>query len=339
MNFIDFFSGIGGFHKGLENAGMKCVGWCEADKFAQRSYRAIHDVENVWFSDDITKVKGQKLPDADVWTAGFPCQDISVAGLRKGITNGKRSSLFFEVVRLLDEVKNKPKYIIFENVRNLLSIEQGGAMLKLLNSLDDAGFDAEWKVYNSKDYGVPQNRQRVYIVGRNRAIRRHEVLPVPRQNQAAIVQLKEKPKHQTERLYGVNGISPTLTTMSGGDTQPKIMFVDATKGRPLPTEIARTLTARYDSGLSNRNGEKSYISKIFVDENGAVNFAKPLSIRKLTPRECFRLQGFTDKDFDKAQAVNSNSQLYKQAGNAVTVNVVQAIGESIMDIERRFYKE
>lgn len=342
MNFIDFFSGIGGFHKGLENAGMKCVGWCEADKFAQRSYRAIHDVEGVWFSDDITKVKGQKLPDADVWTAGFPCQDISVAGLRKGITNGKRSSLFFEVVRLLDEVKNKPKYIIFENVRNLLSIEQGGAMLKLLNSLDDAGFDAEWKVYNSKDYGVPQNRQRVYIVGRNRAIRRHEVLPVPRESTAAIQQIGNLidttsfgGNPQRGRVYSLEGVSPTLNT--SGDTQPKIAFIDAIKGRPLPAEIARTLTSRYDSELSNRNGKKSYISKIFIDENGAVNFAKPLSIRKLTPRECFRLQGFTDDDFNKAQAVNSNSQLYKQAGNAVTVNVVQAIGESIMGIERRFY--
>lgn len=337
MNFIDFFSGIGGFHKGLENAGMKCVGWCEADKFAQRSYRAIHDVDGVWFNDDITKVKGQDLPDADVWTAGFPCQDISIAGLQKGITNGKRSSLFFEVVRLLHEVENKPKYIIFENVRNLLSIEQGGAMLKLLDSLDNAGFDAEWKVYNSKDYGVPQNRQRVYIVGRNRAVRRHEVLPVPRQNQAAIVQLKERPKHQTRRFYGVDGISPTLTTMSGGDAQPEIAFIDATKGNPLPTKIARTLTTRYDSGLSNRNAEKSYITKIFVNEHGVADFTKPISIRKLTPRECFRLQGFTDEDFDKAQSVNSNSQLYKQAGNAVTVNVVQAIGESIMDIERRFY--
>lgn len=325
MNFIDFFSGIGGFHKGLENAGMKCVGWCEADKFAQRSYRAMYDVENVWFSDDITKVRGSELPDADVWTAGFPCQDISVAGLQKGITNGKRSSLFFEVVRLLHEVENKPKYIIFENVRNLLSIEHGGgAMLKLLNSLDNAGFDAEWKVYNSKDYGVPQNRQRVYIVGRNRTIRRHEVLPTPRQNQSAIRQIGNLidtdsfgGNPQRGRVYSLESISPTLNTCGGGGHEPKIMFVDATKGRTLPTEIARALTARYD--------------------NGTVDFSKPLAIRKLTPRECFRLQGFTDDDFDKAQSVSSNSQLYKQAGNAVTVNVVQAIGENIMDIERRFY--
>lgn len=221
---------------------------------------------------------------------------------------------------------------------------RGGAMLKLLNSLDDAGFDAEWCVYNSKDYGVPQNRQRVYIVGRNRSIRRHEVLPIPRQNQSAIRQIGTLidtdsfgGNPQRGRVYSLEGVSPSLTTCSGGGLEPKIAFIDATKGRPLPTEIARTLTARYDSGLSNRNGEKSYVSKLFVDENGTVNFAKPIAIRKLTPRECFRLQGFTDEDFDKAQSVSSNSQLYKQAGNAVTVNVVQAIGENIMDIERRFY--
>lgn len=215
-------------------------------------------------------------------------------------------------------------------------------MLKLLNSLDNAGFDAEWKVYNSKNYGVPQNRQRIYIVGRNRAIRRHEVLPVPRESTAAIQQIGNLIKTtsfggnpQRGRVYSLEGVSPTLNT--GGDTQPKIAFIDATKGRPLPTEIARTLTTRYNNGLSNRNGEKPYVSKLFVDDNGTVDFAKPLAIRKLTPRECFRLQGFTDDDFDKAQSVSSNSQLYKQAGNAVTVNVVQAIGENIMDIERRFY--
>lgn len=215
-------------------------------------------------------------------------------------------------------------------------------MLKLLNSLDGAGYDAEWKVYNSKNYGVPQNRQRVYIVGRNRAVRGHEVLPVPRESTAVIKQIGNLinttsfgGNHQRGRVYSLDGISPTLNI--GGDTQPKIAFIDGTKGRPLPTEVARTLTTRYNNGLSNRNGEKSFIIKAFTDDKGNVNFARPISIRKLTPRECFRLQGFTDEDFDKAQAVNSNSQLYKQAGNAVTVNVVQAIGESIMDIERRFY--
>lgn len=128
MKFIDFFSGIGGFHSGLERAGMECVGWCEFDKFAQASYRAMYDTDNLWFGNDVTKVKGKDLPKADLWTFGFPCQDISIAGKQKGIKEGTRSGLFYEIMRLLDECKeNKPKWIMCENVKNLLSIDGGGA--------------------------------------------------------------------------------------------------------------------------------------------------------------------------------------------------------------------
>lgn len=127
MKFIDFFSGIGGFHSGLEKAGMECVGWCEFDKFAQASYRAMYDTDNLWFGNDVTKVKGKDLPKADLWTFGFPCQDISIAGKQKGIKEGTRSGLFYEIMRLLDECEeNKPKWIMCENVKNLLSIDGGG---------------------------------------------------------------------------------------------------------------------------------------------------------------------------------------------------------------------
>lgn len=128
MKFIDFFSGIGGFHSGLEKAGMECVGWCEFDKFAQASYRVIYDTTNLWFGGDVTKVKGNDLPNADLWTFGFPCQDVSIAGKQKGIKEGTRSGLFFEIMRLIDERKeNKPKWLVCENVKNLLSIDGGGA--------------------------------------------------------------------------------------------------------------------------------------------------------------------------------------------------------------------
>lgn len=128
MKFIDFFSGIGGFHSGLEMAGMECVGWCEFDKFAQASYRAMYDTDNLWFGNNVTKVKGKDLPKADLWTFGFPCQDISIAGKRKGIKEGTRSGLFYEIMRLIDECEeNKPKWIMCENVKNLLSIDGGGA--------------------------------------------------------------------------------------------------------------------------------------------------------------------------------------------------------------------
>lgn len=127
MKFIDFFSGIGGFHIGLEKVGMECIGWCEFDKNAQASYRAMYDTDNLWFGDDVTKVRGKDLPKADLWTFGFPCQDISIAGNQKGLKKGTRSGLFYEIMRLLDECKeNKPKWLMCENVKNLLSIDGVG---------------------------------------------------------------------------------------------------------------------------------------------------------------------------------------------------------------------
>lgn len=133
MKFIDFFSGIGGFHSGLEKAGMECVGWCEFDKFAQASYRAMYDTDNLWFGSDVTKVKGKDLPKADLWTFGFPCQDVSIAGKQKGIKEGTRSGLFYEIMRLIDECEeNKPKWLVCENVKNLLSIDGGAGSSPLL---------------------------------------------------------------------------------------------------------------------------------------------------------------------------------------------------------------
>lgn len=127
MTFIDFFAGIGGFHSGFEKAGMKCIGWCEFDKFAQKSYRAVYETEGLWFADDVRKARGWEIPNASIWTFGFPCQDVSVAGKQKGIKRGTRSGLFFEIMRLLDEAEdNKPRWLIAENVKNLLSIEGGG---------------------------------------------------------------------------------------------------------------------------------------------------------------------------------------------------------------------
>lgn len=127
VTFIDFFSGIGGFHSGFEKAGMKCVGWCEFDKYAQKSYREIYDTKGLYFSEDVRKIRGWELPNVTLWSFGFPCQDISIAGKQKGIGRGTRSGLFFEIMRLLDETEaNKPEWIVCENVKNLLSIEGGG---------------------------------------------------------------------------------------------------------------------------------------------------------------------------------------------------------------------
>ena len=139
MKFIDFFAGIGGFHSGLEKVGMKCIGWCEFDKFAQKSYRAMYDTERLWFADDIRKVRGWDVPKADLWTFGFPCQDVSIAGKQRGIKRGTRSGLFYEIMRLVDEAEeNRPEWLICENVKNLLSIDGGRGFFKVLAEMGGA---------------------------------------------------------------------------------------------------------------------------------------------------------------------------------------------------------
>lgn len=382
MKFIDFFSGIGGFHSGLERAGMECVGWCEFDKFAQASYRAMYDTTDLWFGNDVTKVKGWELPKADLWTFGFPCQDVSIAGKQKGMKEGTRSGLFYEIMRLLDECKeNKPKWLVCENVKNLLSIDGGTGFLNVIGEMAERGYSVEWKVYNSKDYGVPQNRERVYIVGYIGERCTSGLLPIKRESAAVIEQVGNLRKTnsfggnpQTGRVYSTAGIAPTLNTCGGGDREPKIISARACltpdreakrqNGRRLKDEgePAFTLTSQDRHGVLIRTANKQGymtaqvgdgVDLAYPDSETRLGRVQPqrsntlttsdnlgvlvddetIQIRKLTPKECWRLQGFTDEQFDKAAAVNSNSQLYKQAGNAVTVNVVEEIGKHIMKIE------
>ena len=127
MRFLDLFAGVGGIRLGMEQAGHKCVGWVEWDKFARKSYIAVHNPTNEYTEKDINDIKASDLPIADCWCYGFPCQDISVAGKQGGFTNGKRSSLFFKVTGLIRELKeeDKPSYLFIENVKNLLSINKG----------------------------------------------------------------------------------------------------------------------------------------------------------------------------------------------------------------------
>lgn len=367
MKFIDFFAGIGGFHSGLEKVGMKCIGWCEFDKFAQKSYRAMYDTERLWFADDIRKVRGWDVPKADLWTFGFPCQDVSIAGKQRGIKRGTRSGLFYEIMRLVDEAEeNRPEWLVCENVKNLLSIDRGRGLFEVLTEMGGRGYTVEWRVYNSKDYGVPQNRERVYIVGHYGSSPGRPLLPIRRESSATLRQVVGG--SQGERVYDGNRISCTLSSQGGGCGAKTGLytFVDLNKkGNVQTTDTARALLARYSKGQPNRQAECSgVLTRVKVmpiltpgrlekrqngrriknegepsftltgqDRHGVLIADDRIKIRKLTPRECFRLQGFTDEQFDKAAAVNSETQLYKQAGNAVTVNVVEEIGRHIMEVQ------
>ena len=261
----------------------------------------MYDTDGLWFGDDVTKVKGLELPKADLWTFGFPCQDVSIAGKQKGLKKGTRSGLFYEIMRLLDECKeNKPEWIMCENVKNLLSIDRGGGFLNVVSEMAERGYGVEWKVYNSKDYGVPQNRERVYIVGHYGDSSGQPLLPIRKDNTANVEQIIGG--RQAERVYNGNKIARTTSASNGG--------------------------------LGSKTGLYMFANTI-KPNNGKLEYGEPIRIRRLTPRECFKLQGFTDEQFDRAAAVNSETQLYKQAGNAVTVNVVEEIGRHIKESTTR----
>lgn len=202
MTFIDFFAGTGGFRKGMELAGHKCLGFCEYDKFAVQSYRAIHNTEGEWYAKDIRTVRAADIPRADVWCAGFPCQDVSIAGKCLGF-KGKRSSLFFAVTGLVRDIeeKDRPSYLFFENVKNLYSINGGFDFARILIELDEIGYDVEWSLINSADV-VPQNRERVFIVGRLRGGHGRKVFPVGESN---------KPHIELQRFT-----TGTITARTGG---------------------------------------------------------------------------------------------------------------------------
>ena len=438
MKFIDIFAGIGGFRSGLEKAGHQCVGYVEWDKYARKSYQAIYDTEGEYTAHDIKEVKGIELPEADIWTFGSPCQDISIAGKQKGIVKGGRSSMFFEVIRCLKEriggEKTLPSILIMENVKALLSSNGGWDFARAIIEMDQVGYDVEWAVLNSSDV-VPQNRERVYIIGHLRGTSTRQVFPIQRQGtdlvrtspkigvvgntsstdyksqnvissngisptltatdykhpkQVAVRQVGNIVKHkgfsnpQRGRIYSANGLSPTLNTVQGGGLEPKVLIerpqrASQTKvllGKYKRNEYGKAIRKAYESGkikvrrkdLKKFSLKKSNVSntlttvqkdnligmvktdKIEIDsrrfkENGKPTFSanvadrngvmlkngKSIAIRKLTPRECWRLQGFSDEQFDKAKKAGiSDTQLYKQAGNAVTVDVIEQIGKRLV---------
>lgn len=381
MKFIDFFSGVGGFRRGMELAGHECVGFCEFDKFAVASYTAMHTMTEIqrdyldmlpknkrvaeagkeeyrhgeWYANDIRRIFAEDIPKADCWCFGFPCQDISVAGKQLGF-NGARSSLFFRVIRLVQDLeeKDRPTYLFIENVKNLLSVNGGADFLKLLIALDESGYDAEWQVVNSADY-VPQNRERVFIIGHLRGRSTAKVFPIERADRENSVQIigHREGFSRNMQVFSPEWITEALDTGQGGGRGHYTafpIFCDMSKSAGIQTyDKAFCLQARYNKGVCNRKEEVSGVCvPVLTSENVTGNkhgifvqlseeltvyavwyekYQCYIAIRKLTPRECFRLQGWSDEYFDRAELVNSDSQLYKQAGNGVTVPVIYEIAK------------
>ena len=436
MKFLDFFAGIGGFRRGMELAGHECVGFCEFDNFAVASYTSMHLLtekqrehlstlpekqrqkeilkeeyrNGEWYAADIRRVYAGDIPKADCWCFGFPCQDISVAGKQLGF-QGNRSSLFFRVMYLIGQLKeeNKPTYLFVENVKNLLSVNGGWDFARLLIEMDRGGYDAEWQVLNSRDFGVPQNRERCFIIGHLRGRSSSEVFPVERtsgENRISIIAHRDG-FHRNLQTFSTEGICETLDTGQGGgrgtyvpinilnkdyrhaheaihDTDgicgtlmardykdPKricmpVLTPDRVEkrqngrrfkddGEPMFTltgqdrhgvaiepigiidpqgsktrrervghEVANTPDASCNQGIFVQASENLIVYAVWYEK-----YQCYIAIRKLTPKECFRLQGWTDDYFEKAAFVNSDSQLYKEAGNGVTVSVIEAMAKKM----------
>ena len=394
IKYLSLFSGIGAFESALSNLGVnyEIVNYCEIDKYASKSYSAIHGVpetKNLW---DITKVNVFNLPkpgEIDLVTYGFPCQDISLAGKQKGLFNEDgsltRSGLFFDALKVIEYCK--PKVAIAENVKNLTSKKFSKEFGIVLQSLEEAGYNNYWQVLNAKDYGIPQNRERVFIVSIRKDIDNGSFeFPKPFELELILKDMledqvdekyylsediqkrfkftddtftksiagttksdfrtigqrdlvyqengvmgalvakdykqpkqiletkrlggvfdTEKSKHQAGSVFDKDGLSPTLDTMQGGYRQPCIIDDNDIK-----------LTGAYGRNFGSKG-------KLQDKEQ------KSLRIRKLTPRECFRLMGFDDSDFDKVEGNLSNTQLYKQAGNSIVVDVIEEIFRMMLD--------
>ena len=377
MKFLDLFAGIGGFRFGMESAGHECIGFCEIDKFARASYKAIHNREGEIELHDITTVTDEEIRNighVDVICGGFPCQSFSIAGSRRGFED-TRGTLFFEIARFSDILK--PKYLFLENVKGLLNHDRGNTFKTILRALDGLGYDTEWQVLNSKNFSVPQNRERVFIIGHLREGRTRRIFPIIRENAKSdnqqpkieIVGNTKNPNGTSQGtgsvVYDSNGLIGTLCARDYKEPKqiaiPVLTPDRANKrqnGRRFKTdgEPMFTLTAQDRHGILIKEATKQGYAEAEIGDS--VNLSHPNSktrrgrvgkqiantlltgesqgvvepdfrIRKLTPRECWRLQGFPDWAFDKAQEVNSNSQLYKQAGNSVTVNVIEVIAREL----------
>ena len=462
MTFIDLFAGVGGARRGMELAGHKCIGFCEWDKYAAASYISMHLIteeqrqrlaemplkqrqkeilkdeyrNGEWYRPDIRYVWADDVPRADCWCFGSPCQNFSIAGKRAGL-DGDRSSLVREVFRIIRETReeNRPEWLIYENVKGMLSSNRGFDYLTLLLEMDELGYDISWQIFNSKYHSVPQNRERVYTVGHLRRYGERKIFPlrgtdaednICRVKQIAQQNSTHRKNPNQYRVYDSKGLSPCLNKMDGGGKEPhtaipmciggidngnaKFGMQFAQQDRIYDgSQIATALTSQLSGNVNNYaipmfgidfnvGGQERVIANAVTTRNtmaGCTNIKQDgtavcipvltpdraekrqngrrfkdngdeaftltaqdiqgvalqadksvtipviwyekykcyISIRKLTPRECFRMQGWTDDYFDKAQFVNSDSQLYKQAGNAITVTVMEDIAKALKEVE------
>ena len=331
---FDLFAGIGGFRNGSETVFKKnkiknlSVGWCEIDKYCQTTYASNYNVNNIFFIDDIKKITANdgnfcnlknynsikkkkiiknNLCNFDLLFAGFPCQSFSTMGQQKGLAD-ERGALFFDIAAILHSIK--PKYFILENVKRLLTIDNKKTFKIIISILQNEGYDVGWWLLDSKNYGVPQTRRRVFIYGSLK--NNNDNFPIdPPKNSKKVVTTKSILQKNTDPKYILSQkILKTILKDGTGGYHSK-SEIDLEIARPLTRTMVKMHRAHQDNYYSNK----------FVNNEKKIKW-----IRKLTPLEALRLQGFSDKFYLNDKKNNlSDTQLYMQAGNSVTVNVVEAI--------------
>lgn len=369
LKILSLFLGIGAFEKALENIDepFELVNYCEIDKYASKAFSLIHGIHESLNIGDITTINTHDIPkDVDIVTYGFPCQDISNAGKQRGFTDEKgnltRSGLFYEALRIITDVQ--PKFAIAENVKALTSKKFATEFEIVLDSLRNAGYTNYWALLNAKDYGIPQNRERVFIVSIRNDIEHGFDFPKPYElklklkdvletnvdekffltdemlkkfivfdepTQGEIKQIGNcKPTRTRQnpnqgRVYDINGISPTLNCCGGGNRQPYIRVREATKKGYAEAKDGDFINLQFPDSKTRRGRVGKGIAQTLLcnSENGVVEKSR---IRKLTPKEYFRLMGFSDRDIDiLIDNGISNAQLYKMAGNSIVVDVLEEI--------------
>ena len=339
MKFLELCAGIGGFRQALENLGCECIGYSEIDKHAIKLYSA-------WYNDecnfgDITKIEAEKLPDFELLVGGFPCQAFSIAGKRGGF-NDTRGTIFFDFARIMKA--KKPKFAIFENVKGLLSHDGGKTYETMLRTLDELGYDAQWATLNTKFHGLPQNRERVYIVANLRERSSTKILfergndsadKVERTEQSIIGAMTGLYKigdidglnTQYSRVYDSEGISATINAQGGG--------LGAKTGLYKVGAIDGVFRLKQGNRVYGVNGKARTICAEgggYGGYTGLYTNSEQTKVRRLTPKECFRLQGFKDEMVELGYKLGiSDTQLYKMAGNAVSVPVVEWVAQRVLN--------
>ena len=333
IRIFEAFAGVGTQSMALKRitSDYEIVGYSEIDKYAIKSYHAIHG--DVKAYGDITKIT--EIPPCDIFTWSFPCTDLSKAGKQKGMGKDTRSGLAYEVLRLVEASKDKPKVLIMENVPDLIQEKFVRQFGEIQLELEKLGYMNYVETLNAKNYGVAQNRNRVFMVSvlgdysysfpnwvkLEKRLKDYLEDEVDEKYYLSDKQLKSimNPKYESmgiDRVNDVDDVCNAITTIQGGNREPKV-FIPETLC--INSKVNGKQPSLQDK-VYNSEGISTAITTAIMP-----SITELTRIRKLTPIECWRLMGISDDDFYKAQAVNSNSQLYKQAGNAIVVDVFEAI--------------